>query len=114
MPSALYFAWQLTYSDYVEWTNAQALYIKDRNKHWVINGQIPQIGNQLQKLYQQSEDSRSKAMKEMKKFLKRLNLSGSQYQAMYNNAIDTVSNQDWYPVEKVKGSSKRKNDIDTN
>lgn len=100
--SAMYFAWQLTYSDFAAWTSAQATVVKGLNKMYSLDAGIPPISNQLQKSLEQSEDSRRKAMKEMKKFLKRLNLSGTQYQTIFDSAITTISNENWQPKRTIK------------
>ena len=89
--SATYFAWQLTYSDYSSWATAQAAAIEA-----VANG-IEPISERVRELLLQSEKSREKAMKEMKKLIRRLKLSGNEAQKLFNNAIIVTKAEDWQP-----------------
>lgn len=95
-PSAMYFAWQLTYSDYAAWATAQCAAIEA-----VANGMEPH-GERVRELLSQSEKSRHEAEKEEKKLLKRLKLSGNVVKGIFNNASAAVEAEKWQPEEVLK------------
>ena len=104
---ATYFAWQLTYSDYSSWATANAVGLGGvMNFPSVDMGSLDTIaevhGEHVGKLFLQSEKSREKAMKEMKKLLKRLKLSGAEAQTLFNNASAAIEAENWQPKKSKK------------
>lgn len=100
--SAMYFAWQLTYSDYSAWATAQSAAIEA-----VANGMEPR-SERVRGLLAQSEKSRNKAMNEEKKLLKRLKLSGltgDMVQKIFNDASAAITAENWQPEEVYKEST---------
>jgi len=91
--SAMYFAWQLTYSDYSAWATAQSAAIEA-----VANGMEPR-GERVPELLLQSEKSRHKSEKEERKLLKRLKLSGDAAQKLFNKASAAIAAENWRPEE---------------
>ena len=97
--SAMYFAWQLTYSDYSAWATAQSAAIEA-----VTNSMEPH-DKRVRQLLEQSEKSRHKAEKEERKLLKRLKLSGDEFQKLFNNASATIAAENWHPEEVLEEKS---------
>lgn len=91
--SAMYFAWQLTYSDYAAWASAQLAAVEA-----VANGMQPHT-ERVRQLLEQSEKSRQRAEKDERKFLERLKLSASEIRKMFLNASAAVSAENWQPEE---------------
>lgn len=89
--SAMYFAWQLTYSDYSAWATAQSAAIEA-----VASGMEPH-GERVKELLSQSEKSRHEAEKEEKKLLKRLKLNSDAAQKLFNNASAAIAAENWQP-----------------
>ena len=89
--SAMYSAWQLTYSDYSAWTETQPDVVEA-----VANGLEPNREH-VRKLLLQAEKSRREAEKEEEKLLKRLKLSGDEAKKLFRKALDTVVAEDWQP-----------------
>jgi len=89
--SAMYFAWQLTYSDYSAWAAAQAAAIEAWGRGMESHGE------RVRALLSQSEKSRHEAEKEEKKLLKRLKLSGDAVRRIFNNASAAVKADNWQP-----------------
>jgi len=89
--SAMYFAWQLTYSDYSAWATAQSAAIEA-----VTNGLEPH-GERVRELLSQSEKSRHEAENEEKKLIKRLKLSGGEVQKLFSNASAAITAENWQP-----------------
>ena len=91
--SATYFAWHLTYSDYSTMATPNAAAIGA-----LANG-MEAHGEDIRELFLQSEKSRYEAMKEMKKLLKRIKLSGDEAQKLFSNALATIAAENWQPKE---------------
>jgi len=80
MASAMYFAWQTTYSDYLAWASAQAAAVSA-----AAEGMVPH-GQRVRELLEESEKSRRKAEGEEKKLLKRLKLSSHEMRELLAEA----------------------------
>jgi hypothetical protein len=91
--SAMYLAWQMTYSDYSAWAGMQYAAIKA-----VATGMQPHT-QRVRELLQQSEKSRRKAENEEKRFYKRLNLNVNDVNRIISNASAAVAVDNWQPKE---------------
>jgi hypothetical protein len=91
---ALHFAWQIVFSDYTAWVDAQyAAYTA------IVEGQPP-LAERVQTLFRQQEESHKKALQEEKKFLKRLRSSGlnaSDIQWLVDKAFAAIESENWQP-----------------
>ena len=89
---ALHFAWQMVFSDYTAWVDAQyAAYAA------IAEGKPP-FAEHVQTLFQQQEKSHRKALQEEKKLLKLLRangLSASDIQRMTDNAFADIEAENW-------------------
>ena len=99
MASAMYFAWQTTYSDYSAWTSAQAAAVSA-----VGDGLMPH-SEQIKRLLSESEKSRRKAEGQEKKFLRQLKLSSNEGRNMLIEASMVVENENWQPPQVKKATS---------
>ena len=93
---AMYFAWQLTYSDYSTWATAQAVAIEA-----AVNGMEP-YGERVRDLLSQSEKSRHEAEKEEKKLLKRLRLNDAEARQLFGDASAAIADEDRQPEDILK------------
>lgn len=91
---ALHFAWQVVFSDYTAWVDAQyAVYA-------AIAQGSPPFAERVQALFRQQEESHNKALKEEKRLLKRLRASGltpSDIQSLIDKAFAATEAEDWQP-----------------
>lgn len=93
--SAMYLAWQMTYSDLSAWASAQYAAIQA-----VANGLQPNV-ERVRKLLSQSEKSRHKAENEEKRFLKCLKLNINDINRMLSNSSTAVAADNWQPKATV-------------
>lgn len=91
--SAMYFAWQVAFSNYSAWATAQSAAIEA-----AASGMEP-YGWRVRQLLEQFEKSHHEAEKEEKKLLKRLKLSGDEFQTLFNNASAAIEAENWQPKE---------------
>ena len=92
--SPMYFAWQIVFSDYQAWAEAQAAAVEA-----IASGMEPH-GQRVRELLSQSEKSRNKAMNEEKKLLERLKhsgLTGDMVQKIFNDASAAIVAENWQP-----------------
>jgi replicative superfamily II helicase len=93
---ALHFAWQIVFSDYAAWVDAQyAVYV-------AIADRRPPFAERVQALFRQQEESHKKALQEEKKLLKRLRASGltpSDIQRLIDKAFVAIASENWQPEE---------------
>ena len=96
--SAMYFAWQVAYSDYLSWATAQVAAVSA-----VANGMVSHA-ERVQRLLSRSEKSRRKAEAEEKKLLKRLKLTSNEARKMLIKASMAVGDKVWLSEEQpMKG-----------
>jgi hypothetical protein len=90
----LHFAWQVVFSNYVTWVDAQyTAYVS------IAEGNMP-FAERIQALFHQQEASHKKALQEENKLLKRLKSSGltpSDIQRLVDNAFAAVEAENWQP-----------------
>lgn len=90
----LHFAWQVVFSDYTAWVDAQyAAYAA------IAQGSAP-FAERVQALFRQQEESHNKALKEEMRLLKRLRVSGltpSDIQNLVDKAFAAIEAEDWQP-----------------
>ena len=89
--SAMYSAWQSTYTNYLAWTKAQAAVMQA-----LANGTEPDVRHSVE-LLSKSENCRKTAMDEERKLLKRLDISGEELQELFNRATNTIAEENWQP-----------------
>ena len=93
---ALHFIWQLVFSDYTAWVEAQyAVYAS------IAEGKPP-FAEHVQTLFRQQEESHKQALQEEKKFLKLLKANGltaSDIQRLIDNAFAAIESESWQPKE---------------
>jgi len=93
---ALHFAWQIVFSDYTAWVDAQyAVYT-------AISQGKPPFAEHVQALFHQQEKSHQKALKEEKKLLKLLRTNGltfSDIQLLTDKAFAAIEADNWQPEE---------------
>jgi len=92
--SRMYFAWQVAYSDYLSWAEAQAAAVSA-----VADGIAPHA-KQIDRLLLRSGKSRREAEGEGKKFLKQLKLSRDEVRKMLIEASMAVASQSWQLEEQ--------------
>ena len=89
---ALHFAWQIVFSDYTAWVDAQyAVYTA------IAKGKPP-FAEHVQTLFRQQEESHQKALQEEKKLLKLLKASGltpSDIQGLTDRAFAAIEAERW-------------------
>jgi len=93
---ALHFAWQIVFSDYTAWVDAQyAVYAA------IAKGNPP-FAEHVQTLFRQQEKSHQKALQEEKKLLKLLRANGltpSDIQRLIDKAFAAIASENWQPEE---------------
>jgi hypothetical protein len=91
---AQHFAWQIVFSDYVAWVDAQyAVY------NAIVKGKPP-FAERVKTLFHQQEESHQKALKEEKKFLNLLRSNGlnaSDIQRLTDKAFEAIEAENWQP-----------------
>jgi len=91
---ALHFAWQIVFSDYTAWVDAQyAAYAA------IAKGNPP-FAEHVQSLFHKQEESHQKALKEEKKLLELLVASGltpSDIQRITDKAFAAIEAENWQP-----------------
>jgi len=91
---ALHFAWQIVFSDYTAWVDAQyAVYTA------IVQGKPP-FAEHVQTLFRQQEESHQKALQEEKKLLKLLRANGltpSDIQRLTDKAFAAIEAENWQP-----------------
>jgi len=103
--AAVYFAWQVAYSDYLSWATAQAAAVSA-----VANGMVSHA-EQVQRLLSRSEKSRHKAQAQEKKFLRRLKLTSDEARKILIKASMAVGDENWQPEEEPTKSRGRYQDV---
>ena len=89
--SAMYFAWQIAYSDQLAWATAQSAAVSA-----VANGMVPHA-ERVRKLLSRSEKSLRKAERITRRFVRRLGLSNDEARKMLIKASMTVADENWQP-----------------
>jgi hypothetical protein len=96
----LHFAWQMVFSDYTAWVDAQyAAYAA------IAEGKPP-FAEHVQTLFRQQEESHGRALQEEKKLLKLLRANGltaSDIQRLTDGAFAAIEAENWQPEEISKG-----------
>ncbi len=102
---ALHFAWQIVFSDYTAWVDAQyAVYTA------IAEGKPP-FAEHVQTLFRQQEESHQKALLEEKKLIKLLKSNGltpSDIQSITDKAFAAIESENWQPDEKIDSETETK------
>ena len=93
----LHFAWQIVFSDYTAWVDAQYAVYKT-----IAEGNRPFVEH-VQNLFRQQDKSHKKALKEEKKLLNLLRANGlkvSDIQSLTDKAFSAIETENWKPDRK--------------
>lgn len=94
--AAMYFAWQVAYSDYLSWAIAQAAAVSE-----LANGIVPHV-KRLNRLRKHSEKHQRKAEREEKRFKTRVNITDSELRTMLIKASMEIVQDNWQPESHYK------------
>jgi len=94
--AAMYFAWQVAYSDYLSWAIAQAAAVSE-----LANGMVPHL-KRLNRLRKHSDKHQRAAEREEKRFITRVNITESELRSMLIKASMEVLRDNWQPDSQYK------------
>jgi len=93
---ALHFAWQIVFSDYTAWVDAQCA------AYTAMAESQPPFAERVKTLFNQQEKSHQKALQEEKKFLNLLRSNGltaSDIQRLTDKAFAAIEAENWQPED---------------
>lgn len=99
LAARMYFAWQVTYSDYAMWTAAQSALVESVIKGMEANGE------HVKGLLSRSEKSRHEAEAEEKRLLRLLNLNPDKVRRLFDDASNAIAAEKWQPEDAWEGTT---------